>query len=187
LARLALVIIDMLSDYSSPELRPWRAGAMRAARRIAKLEQRAKKKHIPVIYVNDKLGRWRSDARAIVQHARTKASGRAIVDAIAPDDDDYVLLKPKHSIFYATPLEALLEYIGARAQIVTGATSIQCALFSAIDAHVRDYRLYVPRDCIVSATVKEAKISDYLFRTSLDANTTVSGRLRLPLRRRRGV
>jgi nicotinamidase-related amidase len=37
---------------------------------------------------------------------------------------------------------------GAR-QVAPGITAHQCVLFTAMDAHVREYELIVPRDCTV--------------------------------------
>jgi nicotinamidase-related amidase len=186
-APVVLLIVDMLSDFSSPELRPWRAGAIRAAQRIASLKKRAQIAHIPTIYVNDNTGRWRSDAENLVQCAEKSKTGRFIVESAGPSDEDYLILKPKHSIFYATPLDTLLEHIGAHALIITGATSTQCILFSAIDAHVRDYRLYIPRDCVVSSNRKDANVSEYLFKKWMGADTRPSEKLRLTsLRKRHG-
>lgn len=52
---------------------------------------------------------------------------------------------------YATPLKVLLAHLGARKLILTGVSSHQCALFTANDAHVRNFQLVVPNDCIGAA------------------------------------
>ena len=51
-----------------------------------------------------------------------------------PDDDDYFVLKPKHSGFYATPLELLLRYLKVDELIITGIAGDNCVLFTAADA-----------------------------------------------------
>ena len=60
------------------------------------------------------------------------------------------MLKPKHSGFFSTTLDTLLEYLRARTLIVTGLTADNCVLFTASDAYLRDFHLVVPPDCVAS-------------------------------------
>jgi len=48
--------------------------------------------------VNDNFGRWRSDFAALVRHCLDDGvRGGAMVATLAPAEDDYFVLKPKHS------------------------------------------------------------------------------------------
>jgi isochorismate hydrolase len=184
-AAAVLIVVDMLSDFESPTMTPLFRSALRAAKQIALLRKRAEAVGIPTMYVNDNLGRWRSAGLNLVERANKTKRGRAILDLIAPRAHDYLLLKPKHSIFYATPIDTLLQYMRSKALILTGLTSTQCILFSAMDAHVRDFDLYIPGDCVVSKNRKESAMTEYLFRTSLMADTRAASQLRLPSLQRR--
>jgi|ERR1700730_9765010 len=57
---------------------------------------------------------------------RRDAPGRQLVKKVVPDAADYVVLKLKHSAFYATPLETLLSYMKAKAVILVGLTTDAC-------------------------------------------------------------
>ncbi|HEY2975813.1 MAG TPA: isochorismatase family protein [Pyrinomonadaceae bacterium] len=71
--------------------------ALPAGKRIANLKARAKQIGIPVIYVNDNFGKWRSDLNQIVSHClEDGVRGEPFVKLIPPDKDDYFVLKPKH-------------------------------------------------------------------------------------------
>jgi nicotinamidase-related amidase len=177
---VALLIVDMLSDFDADELSPMFAAALQAAKKIASLRSRVSAAGIPVLYINDNMGRWRSAGPALVERATKTRRGRAIVDLLAPRFHDYLLLKPKHSVFFSTPLDTLLSYMGVRVLILTGMTSTQCILFSAMDAYVRDFKLYIPRDCVVSERKRDAEVTEYLFRAKLKADTRESHRLRIP-------
>ena len=72
-----------------------------------------------------------------------------------PDARDNCVLKPKHSAFFATLLDTLLAYMGAKKLILTGVSGNQCVLFTANDAYVRDLELHIPADCIASPTRRE--------------------------------
>jgi nicotinamidase-related amidase len=106
---------------------------------------------VPVIYVNDNFGRWRSDFPRLVERClEAHVCGRPVVEQLPPEDDDYFVLKPKHSAFFQTNLELLLKYLGVDTLIMTGMAGDICVLFSANDAYMRDFRIIVPPDCTAS-------------------------------------
>ena len=185
-ADTALAILDLISDFSFEGGAEIARAALPVARRIARLKARARNAGIPVIYINDAVGRWRSDFPGMVRHCREDNSrGRLIVDAIAPEPGDYCLLKPKHSGFFATPLDTVLELLGAKRLILTGASSNQCVLFTANDAYVRDLELLIPRDCISARTPKDTRLAIQHFATVLRANVSPSTKLRLTTKKQR--
>src|SRR5690349_17616095 len=119
--KTALLLIDVINDFNFPEADELLQFAKPMAKRIAVLKARAKKADVPVIYVNDKFGQWRSDFKGQVRHClQREAKGREIVELLQPDDKDYFVLKPKHSGFYASSLEVLLEYLASEELILTG-------------------------------------------------------------------
>ncbi|GAB2555032.1 cysteine hydrolase family protein [Spirosoma areae] len=146
---VALLIIDMINDLEFPGgdelLEPARA----AADTIARLKQRAKTHNIPVIYVNDNFGRWRSNFTDVVDHVLTDGvRGQSLANVLKPSPDDYFVLKPKNSGFYETTLDVLLTYLGVKHLILTGLSTDSCVLFTANDAYLRDLSLTIPSDCV---------------------------------------
>lgn len=174
----ALLIVDVINDLDFPEAKQLLRYVPAMARKLAKLKQRAKRAGIPVVYVNDNFGRWRSDLRSLVDHCR-KGKAKKIVDLLRPDDDDYFVLKPKHSGFFSSTLETLLRYLGAERLIITGIAGNYCVLFTANDAYMRDYKLVVPADCTVSNTTRENRNAIALMKNYLGADVTPSTRLRV--------
>lgn len=186
----ALLILDMLSDFRFPQGRSVFSRAIPIARRVAALRRRAHSAHVPVIYVNDNYGPWRSDLQAMLQHCSETHEGTRILQLLAPAHQDLIVLKPKHSGFYATALDTLLEYIGARTLVITGISSNQCVLFTANDAYVRDYTLCIPQDCIAAPSRSETTFALRYFQDVLSASTAASTRIRFRKGRtqsRRGV
>jgi nicotinamidase-related amidase len=106
---------------------------------------------VPVIYVNDNFGKWRSDFHQQLEHVvNDDTLGKPIAELLAPDHDDYFVLKAKHSGFYHTQLDLLIAYLGTRTLILTGFTTDICVLFTASDAHMRDLNVVVPKDCVAA-------------------------------------
>ena len=153
---------------------------MPVGRNIAQLKQRARKAGIPSIYVNDNFGRWQSDFKKIVAHCRREDSkGKPFVELLLPDDDDYFVLKPKHSGFYSTTLELLLTHLTAQNLILTGIAGNNCVLFTANDAYMRDFKLFVPEDCVVSNTEEENHHALEQMKTVLKSDVTKAAELDL--------
>ena len=153
---VALLLIDVINDMDFEGAETLVRQAVPMARRIAALKQRARAASIPAIYINDNFGRWQSDFRKLVDHVLNDGvPGEEVARILEPADDDYFVLKPKHSAFYETTLDTLLAYLGARTLVLTGVAGNICILFSANDAYMRDYDLVVPSDCTVSNTPAE--------------------------------
>src|SRR2546421_7891124 len=179
-SEIALLLIDVINDLDFPEANQLLRYAQPMARKLLRLKERAKKAGIPVIYVNDNFGRWRSDFRRQVLHClREKSRGHEIVALLRPDEDDYFVLKPKHSGFFSTTLETLLRYLGSKKLILTGIAGNFCVLFTANHAYMRDYDLMIPSDCTVSNTAVENRQALALMRKFLKADTRSSTKLRL--------
>jgi nicotinamidase-related amidase len=146
---VALLIVDMINDLAFPGAEELLQPAISAAHAIAGLKQRCHERGIPVIYANDNFGRWRSDFRQQVDHVRRDGCrGKPLADLLPPQKQDYFVLKPKHSAFYATTLNLLLEHLQCRHLIITGLTTDMCVMFTANDAYMRDFHVHVPSDCV---------------------------------------
>src|ERR1044071_483556 len=154
----ALLLIDVINDFEfegGDELLP---SALAAGKQIARLKKRAKEIGIPTIYVNDNFGKWQSDLNKIVSHClEDGVRGEPFVRLVVPDEDDYFVLKPKHSGFYCTSLELLLKHVGSKRLVLAGIAGNNCVLFTANDAYMRDFEVIVPADCVVSETEEENK------------------------------
>jgi len=147
----ALLLIDVINDFEFEGGEKLLPQALPVGRNITWLKQEAKKLEIPTIYVNDNFGRWQSDFRKIVSHCRRDdIRGKPFVELLLPDEDDYFVLKPKHSGFYSTTLDLLLSHLQARNLILSGIAGNNCVLFTANDAYMRDFKLFIPSDCVVS-------------------------------------
>jgi nicotinamidase-related amidase len=148
-----LLLIDVINAMDFSRGKQLLRYALPAARRMAALKKRAHAAGVPVIYVNDNFGRWQSDFKSHVSHClETDVPGSPVVQQLLPDEQDYFVLKPKHSGFYSTSLEILLEHLEATTLILAGFAGNLCVLYTANDAYMRDYELIVPRDCVASET-----------------------------------
>lgn len=177
-SRVALLLIDVINDLDFPEGEQLLQKGLAAAVRIGELRDRAEAAEIPIIYANDNFGRWRSDFQAQVQHClQDDVLGKPIADLLQPGPDHYFILKPRHSAFFSTALEILLEQLGTRILILAGFAGDKCILFTANDAYLREFKLIIPADCIASNSEEDNQQALDLMRRVLKADIAASGNL----------
>lgn len=184
-AETALILVDVINDLEFDEGDQLLEHALPMAERIAALKKRARAAGIPAIYVNDNFGRWQSNFPAQVEHClHDGVRGRPIAAKLAPHEDDYFVLKPKHSGFFSTTLEVMLHYPSVRTVILTGMAGNICVLFTANDAYMRDYHLVIPSDCVASNNVEENRHALETMKRVLKADVRPSSALRFSSRER---
>src|SRR4030095_5271417 len=154
------------------------------APRLARLAERAREARVPVLYVNDNFGRWQSDWRKVIRHCLApEAPGRRIVELLQPREQDYFVLKPKHSGFFSTTLDLLLVDIGVETVLLGGVATDICILFTANDAYMRDYDVIVPRDCVAANTRQRTDFTLRQIREVLRGRTPSARSLTRPVLR----
>jgi nicotinamidase-related amidase len=177
---VALLLIDVINDLEFEGNDSIVRTARIMAKQIANLKARARRDGIVSIYVNDNFGKWKSDFRAQVQHCLEQGGcGKFLAQTLRPESEDYFVLKPKHSGFFSTTLDTVLRYLDTHTLIITGIAGDRCVLFTANDAFLRDYRVFVPSDCVVSNTPKDNKTALSLIERVLGADVRVSSKLDL--------
>jgi nicotinamidase-related amidase len=180
-AKSCLLIIDMINEFAFDDAARLIPSIERTARRIAQLKRRMKHARLPVVYVNDNFGKWQSDFRKLVARCfDKKCRGKQVARILLPEDDDYFVLKPRHSGFYGTPLELLLRYLKVSRVIITGIAGDNCVLYTAADAYMREFQLAVPADCVVSVDARRNRSALQHMRLSLKADTRAFSKM-LPI------
>lgn len=151
--RRALLLIDFINPLDFPQADALAKPALEAARSARQLARVARKMGIPVIYANDNFGRWQSDFSSLVSQLRGGSGPSAsIARLLRPQRNDLTVLKPRHSAFFGTPLEIILNQIGVRTLVMAGLATDICIQLSAADAFLRGYRVHAPEDCTAAET-----------------------------------
>ena len=179
-ARTALLLVDVINLFDFPRGAAFARRALAPARNIRRLRDRAHERGVPVIYVNDNWGRWRSDFKTIVADcSRPGRPGAPIAELLAPAQKDFFVLKPHLSGFHETPLDTLLQAGGVERVVICGFAADNCVFFTAVEAHMRDYHVFVPSDCCASEVDTERRHALSKMRKFLDADTSASRRIRI--------
>lgn len=168
-ARTALLIIDMINAFDFEGADKIMSDAVAAASVIADLKAAMLERRLPVIYVNDNFGEWRSDRSKLVESALKGCND--IVELLLPREDDFFVIKPQFSGFYATNLPVLLPKLGVTRLVLTGIATDICVLFTAADAHMRDYALWVPSNAVAAQNAERARWALNIMSETMDAET----------------
>ena len=173
----ALLIIDMINCFDFPGSEILEPKAARAAHAILRLKKEMISAGYPVIYVNDNFGEWHSERSRLVE--RALANPNPVAELLNPEDDDFFIIKPQFSGFYATNLPVLLPKLGVSRLILTGIATDICVLFTAADAHMRAYDLWVPADTVAGSDAARTRWALEIMQQSMHAETRSTGELPL--------
>lgn len=179
----ALLVIDVFTDFGFPGGEALFAEATGISQNIATLCRRARKARVPVIYVNDNAGLWTSESGQVVAKALRSTPGKRFAGALRPLPGDLFVLKAKQSGFHGTPLEIFLDYTRTKRLILCGLTADICVFFTAQDAYVRDYEIWVASDCVASQSAPLKGRSLDLMKTLFHAKCAEGNAIKLPARR----
>jgi nicotinamidase-related amidase len=155
-----LLLVDFINPLDFPGGRKLAAPALAAAHATQRLKKRLARDGVPTLYANDNYGVWRSEFRDLLTHCQALpgASGD-IARRLTPGPDDLVLLKPRHSAFFGTPLDLVLTQMHAHTLVVAGIAADICVQLTAMDASLRGYKLWVPADCTAAESEAAKKAS----------------------------
>ena len=151
----ALIINDMENDFVDEK------GALRVdtaidcVEPIKKLKAKMKKEGAPVIYVCDTHFKGDKEFEKWGSHTVDGTWGAAVIDELAPDENDFVIKKWRYSAFFATPLDMLLRQLQVDTIVLTGVLTDVCIQHTAADAYFRGFKTVVPRSC--TATISDER------------------------------
>lgn len=148
-----LLLVDFITRLDFPGAQKLAPPALEAARATAELKQRLAAEGVTAIYANDNYGVWQSDFHSLVSTC-LGLDGEAgqIAQLLYPQAQDLTVLKPRHSAFYASPLELLLAEMDTRELVVCGLATDMCVQLTAADAFLREFKTWVPADCTAAET-----------------------------------
>jgi nicotinamidase-related amidase len=172
-------VIDVLTTFHFPDGKAILHNALSIRDALVNLKARARKLGIPVLYVNDNFGDWRSEKEVLIGRC-LESIGAEFVRPLVADSEDYFVLKPLHSAFYMTPLEVLLRHLQVETLILTGLTSAGCLTATAHDANMRGFDLFLPSDCSCARAAYEHRQALSQLKVNAAAKVLTASSLRLP-------
>lgn len=150
-SKTVLLLVDFINPLDFDGAAKLRAPALAAGLAAARLRRELSREGCATVYANDNYGLWRADFAQVWRRCTSGNSEAAsLARTLKPRRGDFTILKPRHSAFYATPLSLLLDDLRCRRLVVAGIAADSCVLFTAMDAYLRGYSLWVPGDCVAA-------------------------------------
>lgn len=169
MADTVVLVVDMLNAYEHPDADQLSDNVADMVGTLADLIHRGRERDdVDVIYVNDNYGDFTGDWDDIVQGALDGARPD-LVKPILPAPDCLRLSKVRHSAFYATQLDYLLQQIDPKRLVITGQVTEQCVLYTALDAYVRHYDVVVPPDAVAHIDADLGKAALKMMKSNMRA------------------
>lgn len=148
MAKTALLVVDMFNTYRHDDAETLAGHVGEILDPLAGLIAEARRRDdVDLIWVNDNYGDFTAEPSDVVA-AALDGAWPDLVRPIAPEPGSRVLLKVRHSVFFATALDYLLTRLGATRVVLAGQVTEQCILYSALDAYVRHFDVAVPPDAV---------------------------------------
>jgi nicotinamidase-related amidase len=176
--RTALLVVDMLNTYEHDDADALARSVRAAVPQIRGLIDRARAADVPVVYVNDNYGDWNSSSEELAQRALAGCHPD-LVEPVLPRSDDAFVIKARHSVFYSTPLEYLLQTMDVGRIVLAGQATEQCILYSALDGYVRHFEVAVPSDGVAHVHAHLAEAAVEMMQRNMRAEVAPAEELRL--------
>ena len=163
----------MFNTYDFEDADRLLASVERTSPNMRRLVERAREEQVDLLFVNDNYGDWNASRDDLVNTALEGRGGK-FLEPLAPREDELMIHKARHSIFYQTPMEYLLFQEGFSRLVLAGQVTEQCILYSALDAYLRHFEIAVPSDCVAGIHENLAEAALEMMRTNMDVDTTPS-------------
>jgi nicotinamidase-related amidase len=149
-----LLLVDVFSHFRFEDGEPLALAQSAAATSTDAAAAACRRHGIPVIYCNDNFGRWHETWEQLFAFTAREGlpASAELLSRLHPQPADIVLLKSRHSAFFHTQLVPLLEDLRVKEIAIGGAATDACVLCSAIDAHVRGFKVTILHDAVAAAT-----------------------------------
>ncbi len=152
----AVILVDMINAVAKGDGPPYNPPANRQAvtNNFARLVSHCRETGTPLIYITTHRRADNADAPKTVSDigggggamlAGTPAV--EVVDELAPEPGDYIVVKPRFSAFYGTNMDGILKALGTETILVGGISTQRSVEGTARDAKNRDLQCVVVSDC----------------------------------------
>jgi nicotinamidase-related amidase len=163
-----LIVIDMLNSYEHQDAEPLMSAVEAMLDNLGGLIRAASEEGLRIIYVNDNHGDWTAGPKDIAQRA-LEGARPDLVEPVLPPDDAPFIVKARHSIFYETLLEYLLQREEISRLVLAGQVTEQCILYSALDGYVRHFEVVIPTDAVAHIDEELAQAALRMMETNMHA------------------
>ena len=153
MVKTALLIVDMVHDFTDPEGKVFYKQNREVLPNIKKVLDECRKKNILVIFFRHSYRKNKFDKNLINMRPNCiEGTGGDEIDSMLQVDEekDYVIKKRRYSGFFGTDLDLILRENKIENVIITGTKTNCCIRSTVTDAYYLNYNVYVVSDCVAT-------------------------------------
>lgn len=164
-SRSALLVVDMLRDFTDPEGLVFYPQNREILPRVRKVIDACREAGILIVFLKhfNRVGKADEKASSMRPNCIEGTWGDEIDPMLEVDSvKDYVIKKRRYSGFFGTDLDLVLRENGVRNVIVVGTKTNCCIRATVTDAFYLDYNPIVVRECVAtdSDVVNQVHLED---------------------------
>jgi len=154
----AVILIDLQKDFFRTEYED-QDRARQVEQYLTKnnnqLIEAAHENQLPIFFVITSLepdgSNWNLRMKDLGSAICIKGTeGEEILRGLMTTDKDRIIRKTRYSAFFNTELHEVLKSLSIDTLIIGGINTHACIRTSAVDAFMRDYRVFIPEECVAS-------------------------------------
>jgi maleamate amidohydrolase len=160
---LAIIVVDLQKDFFVKDFRDQeRAEKVKLSlvENINRLLEVGRERDIPIIFVVSSYNPDRSNWTLRMRDRNspvclTGTEGEGMVERLDIKPKDKIVIKTRYSGFYRTELDKILLSLSVNTLAICGINTHACVRSTIIDAFMRDYRVFLPLECVDSYDIEE--------------------------------
>ena len=165
MGKSALIIVDMVRDFTDPEGLVYYPENRKILKHIQKALEAARERKLLIVFLQHRNRRGKIDRKAAAMRPNCMEGTFGIeIDPLLTVDEekDYVIPKRRYSGFFGTAHYLVMREIGIENTIIVGTKTNCCIRATVTDAFYLDYTPYVIRECVATndEVVNEVHLKD---------------------------
>lgn len=164
MGKTALLIVDMVKDFTDPKGLVFYPQNREILPKIRRVLDKCREKGVLIVFLQhcNRKGKFDRKAAAMRPNCIEGSGGEDIDPMLEVRETDYVIKKRRYSGFFATDLDLVLREHDVRNVIIVGTKTNCCIRATVTDAFYLDYEGYVVSDCVAtnSETVNQVHLED---------------------------
>ena len=151
--KTALLIIDMVKDFTNPNGLVYYPQNREILPKIKTVLENCRKSDVLVIFLRHSYRKNKFDKNLVNMRPNCiEGTGGDEIDEILHVDEekDYVIKKRRYSGFFGTDLDLVLREHNIENVIITGTKTNCCIRATVTDAYYLNYNVYVVSDCVAT-------------------------------------
>lgn len=150
MSKKALLVIDMLYDFTDPNGLVYYPQTGKIIDNVATLIEGMRKQGHLIVFVKHtyRKDKFDSNLEGMRPCCIEGSGGNEIDKRLHVDPKDYVIKKRRYSAFYGTDLDLILREQGIKDVVLAGTKTNNCVIATAFDAHYLNYGIEVVKDCV---------------------------------------